>query len=142
MSNCYRGGGNRQSLEPEAQSQPEAQKAAAAIAEFKERHHLGEPPAYYAVLALDGDQIGKWLGGERTPTVRSVLAPRAVEYFEKSMPEWYRQQVERRLGPRRHRPHGVQAQRRNCPLGSEVRLGRLPASQPRSAPLSPTLERA
>ncbi|MGP8201646.1 MAG: type III-B CRISPR-associated protein Cas10/Cmr2 [Limisphaerales bacterium] len=80
-----------ESLLPEVQSQLEVQEASRAVAEFKKRHKLGEPPSYYAILALDGDQIGKWLSGERTPLVRDVLAPKAVEYFEKTMPEWYRQ---------------------------------------------------
>jgi CRISPR-associated protein Cmr2 len=80
-----------QTLAPDIQSQPELQKASGAVAGFKNRHHLGEPPAYYSVLALDGDQIGKWLSGEKTPAVRDVLAPKAVEYFAKTLPEWYRQ---------------------------------------------------
>lgn len=78
-----------QSVAPELRSVPEVQEASAAVAAFKKRHGLGEPPAYYAVLAMDGDQIGKWLSGELTPAVRDILAPRAVEYFEKTLPEWW-----------------------------------------------------
>jgi len=36
-----------------------------------------EPSAgekYFAVLAFDGDQIGKWVGGEKTPPIKSQLA--------------------------------------------------------------------
>ncbi|MCZ7641225.1 MAG: type III-B CRISPR-associated protein Cas10/Cmr2 [Verrucomicrobia bacterium] len=44
------------------------------------------PSSYYAVLALDGDQIGRWLSGERAPAVASVLSPGAVEYFRKHLP--------------------------------------------------------
>jgi hypothetical protein len=48
------------------------------------------PPVYFAVLALDGDHIGKWLSGELTPPVGNVLAPKAVEYFKNTLPDWYR----------------------------------------------------
>lgn len=41
------------------------------------------PSAYYAVLALDGDQIGKWLSGEKTPKVGQVLTQQAADYFRK-----------------------------------------------------------
>lgn len=44
------------------------------------------PSSYYAVLALDGDQIGRWLSGERAPAVASVLSSGAVEYFRKHLP--------------------------------------------------------
>jgi CRISPR-associated protein Cmr2 len=80
-----------QTLPAEAQVKSAVQKASGAIAEFKKRNKLGEPPAYYAILALDGDEVGKWLSGEQTPPVRDVLSPKAVEYFEKTMPEWYGQ---------------------------------------------------
>lgn len=39
------------------------------------------PSTYYAVLALDGDQIGKWLSGEKTPKVGQVLTQQAADYF-------------------------------------------------------------
>jgi len=33
-----------------------------------------EEPKYFAVLALDGDEIGKWVSGERNPTYATQLA--------------------------------------------------------------------
>ena len=45
----------------------------------------GQPSRYYAVLALDGDQVGKWLSGERSPNVQAVLSPKAAEYFRTEM---------------------------------------------------------
>jgi hypothetical protein len=33
------------------------------------------------VLALDGDEMGRWLSGERTPAVESVMTAKAAEYF-------------------------------------------------------------
>ena len=80
-----------QTVAPVTQSIPAVQKASSSVVELKRRHNLGEPPAYYAILALDGDQIGKWLSGEKTPAVRNVLAPKAVDYFEKTLPSWYGQ---------------------------------------------------
>lgn len=40
------------------------------------------PPAYYAVLKMDGDDIGAWLRGAKSPRVRDVLHPKLVKYFE------------------------------------------------------------
>jgi len=44
------------------------------------------PGKYFAVLALDGDSIGKWLSGEKTPKVREVVTPETVAWFEKNVP--------------------------------------------------------
>src|SRR5690606_31551238 len=41
-----------------------------------------KPPTYYAILMLDGDNMGKWLRGALSPTVRQTLHPRLVEYFQ------------------------------------------------------------
>ncbi len=72
-------------MDAETLSRPEIKAAANAIRDFKKNHNLGEPPAYYAVLALDGDQIGKWLSGEKSPAVQDVLSPKAVEYFRQNI---------------------------------------------------------
>ena len=40
-----------------------------------------EPSKYYAVLALDGDQMGKWLSGEKSPAVQDIISPKAAAYF-------------------------------------------------------------
>ncbi|MFZ5588002.1 MAG: type III-B CRISPR-associated protein Cas10/Cmr2 [Thermodesulfobacteriota bacterium] len=45
----------------------------------KKKH--GAPPAYYAVLAMDADQMGKWLRGENAPTIRESYHPKMIEYF-------------------------------------------------------------
>ncbi len=44
---------------------------------------LGSPPAYYAVLVMDGDHLGEWLSGKRSPRVREVLHPQLLRYFER-----------------------------------------------------------
>jgi CRISPR-associated protein Cmr2 len=43
----------------------------------KARSHprLGKPPAYYAVLMIDGDHLGAWLRGERSPQVGVLPEP-------------------------------------------------------------------
>lgn len=44
------------------------------------------PPAYYAILMMDADHMGRWLKGEHTPKVEEVLHPAVRAYFE-SRPE-------------------------------------------------------
>ncbi len=40
--------------------------------------------AYYAVLVIDGDEMGKWLSGANMPPLRDQLAPNIRSFFEKS----------------------------------------------------------
>jgi CRISPR-associated protein Cmr2 len=37
---------------------------------------------YYAILKMDGDDMGKWLSGDKSPRVREVLHPKIVRYRE------------------------------------------------------------
>lgn len=46
------------------------------------RNKRGQPPVYYAVLKLDGDDLGGWLRGEKSPKVREVMHPALVSYYE------------------------------------------------------------
>ena len=46
------------------------------------KQHHGAPPVYYAVLAMDGDEMGRWLAGEKTPELRQMLHPKLRTYFE------------------------------------------------------------
>lgn len=41
----------------------------------------GQPPAYFAVLAMDADHMGAWLRGENTATLREILHEKLVGYF-------------------------------------------------------------
>lgn len=52
-----------------------------AIKEARER--VGKAPVYYAILKLDGDDLGGWLRGENSPTVREVMHPDLVRYYER-----------------------------------------------------------
>lgn len=45
------------------QVQQAAQRGAQIVAEFLHRHNVGAPGCYYAVLAMDGDGMGRWLSG-------------------------------------------------------------------------------
>jgi CRISPR-associated protein Cmr2 len=49
---------------------------------IRQKRERKSPPAYYAVLMIDGDEMGKWLRGEKGPTVREVLHPKLRAYFE------------------------------------------------------------
>lgn len=41
---------------------------------------------YYAVLMMDGDDMGKWLSGDKSPTVGSVLHPKVRAWHERNTP--------------------------------------------------------
>jgi len=45
------------------------------------REKPGPPPAYYAVLMLDGDQMGEWLRGALSPPVGAIMHGTMEEYF-------------------------------------------------------------
>ena len=50
---------------------------------LREAHkRQGQPPAYYAVIAMDGDEMGRWLAGEKTPELRELLHPKLLDYFQ------------------------------------------------------------
>ena len=52
------------------------------IRESRKPEKCGLPPVYYAILKLDGDDLGGWLRGENSPTVREVMHPDLVRYYE------------------------------------------------------------
>lgn len=47
------------------------------------RRQHGRPPVYYAVLVMDGDEMGKWLRGEKSPHARRAMHEDLVRYFER-----------------------------------------------------------
>ncbi len=49
---------------------------------FKSIPDIAGPKKYFAVLALDGDEMGKWIGGEKTPAFSAQLSGAARKYFE------------------------------------------------------------
>jgi len=60
---------------------PEPKDVWRAILRTRDDPRLDSPPAYYAILMMDGDHMGRWLSGEMLPKVEAVLHPRGVEYF-------------------------------------------------------------
>lgn len=64
----------------------------------------GLPPAYYAVLMMDGDHMGKWLRGEKAPKVEQVFPKKAKEYYANLKTDGAKRglQAKRPLGPAMH----------------------------------------
>ncbi|MGC9004595.1 MAG: type III-B CRISPR-associated protein Cas10/Cmr2 [bacterium] len=52
----------------------------------KIRRKYGEPPRYYSILFLDGDEIHKWIGGEKLPPIRELLHPTYLCKFATQLP--------------------------------------------------------
>ena len=50
------------------------------IRDARKRHEW--PPVYYAVIALDGDEMGQWLAGQKTPPLGRLLHRKLRSYFE------------------------------------------------------------
>jgi CRISPR-associated protein Cmr2 len=68
------------------------------------RENQGSAPTYYAVLMIDGDDMGKWLQGQQEgqPTVGQVLHPTLQAYFQ-ALPAAQRGLAARRpVGPALH----------------------------------------
>ncbi|MCC6367840.1 MAG: type III-B CRISPR-associated protein Cas10/Cmr2 [Bryobacterales bacterium] len=51
---------------------------------FPDTHDLARRGGgtYYALLAMDGDHMGKWLSGENSPRIRELLHPKIVAWQE------------------------------------------------------------
>jgi hypothetical protein len=71
-----------------------------ALREFHQAAGLKNPPSYYAIIALDGDEIGKFLSGEKAPEVGKLLSRKANEYFSRIAPDWLK--AKRPLSPSYH----------------------------------------
>lgn len=64
-----------------------------------ERNSDDEPgEGYYAILALDGDEMGKWLSGANAPKLKEVLSKEMVAYF----PDVLLEDIKRPLNPSFH----------------------------------------
>lgn len=85
VSVLYESYWNSLKLEQQDEKKLPQETALAALGKLLEETKAGEPGKYYAVLALDGDEIGKWLSGARTPTVESVITAKAAEYFRQNV---------------------------------------------------------
>jgi len=52
---------------------------------------LGDPPGYYAILALDGDKMGDWVIGTKAPLSRWLFHPdvRKTEFIQNIVPDGF-----------------------------------------------------
>ena len=69
---------------------PDTHKLAAG--EYQSEEEV-EPPSttkggYLAAICIDGDEMGKWVSGEKTPQLEEVLASGSRQYFEDNAPEY------------------------------------------------------
>lgn len=71
------------------------------IQRLRSPRKLRPPPLYYAVLMIDGDEMGEWLAGRKSPTVGEVLHPTLREYFAGLAGRGDADRVERGLAARR-----------------------------------------
>ncbi len=55
---------------------------AAAIERLRGANQLGPPPTYYAILMIDGDEMGKWLQGRKSPRIEELFHPQLRDYFQ------------------------------------------------------------
>ncbi len=64
----------------------------------------GQPPIYFAILMMDGDELGGWLHGEKSPKVRDVMHPALNSWFDSLDDETVRQALNasRPVGPALH----------------------------------------
>lgn len=62
----------------------------------------GSPPTYYAVLKLDGDELGKWLQGEKSPPISDVIHPHMHSYWKDKPAAAEILRVPRPVGPTLH----------------------------------------
>jgi CRISPR-associated protein Cmr2 len=51
------------------------------------REEIGLPSIYYVVLLMDGDDMGKWLSGDKAPTIDEVLHPTVKNSLDASWGE-------------------------------------------------------
>ena len=50
-----------------------AKKALKSFLELAEKEKIFKPPKYFAILYMDGDEMGKWLSGEKAPQLGDTL---------------------------------------------------------------------
>jgi hypothetical protein len=67
---------------------------------FESVEDIAGPSSYVAVLALDGDHMGQWLSGERTPPLLDQLSKGAQEYFRPRLER--KGKIRRPLSPSYH----------------------------------------
>ncbi len=51
----------------------------------KDGHEESGSDRYFAILALDGDEMGKWISGSKAPNIGECLSPKAFEYYSETV---------------------------------------------------------
>jgi len=51
------------------------------------RENKIKPPVYYVILAMDGDEMGKWLNGEKMPKVKELLHQNSINALKNNWEE-------------------------------------------------------
>jgi CRISPR-associated protein Cmr2 len=64
-----------------------ALKSLAQLQRSEKEGGTGKPLNYVAILAMDGDSMGQWVSGAKSPKWREQLAKEATAYFERQHPE-------------------------------------------------------
>jgi CRISPR-associated protein Cmr2 len=77
------------------------QEIAQAIESEAEEELGKEAPTYFAVLCMDGDDMGQWVSGVKTPFLKSALASKAWDYFAR---RWQADQAHGVVAEQVHRP--------------------------------------
>lgn len=62
--------------------------------------YIGIPSTYYAVLLMDGDNMGKWLSGENAPMIQDIMHPSVTGALDESWRIF--KTMERPLNPSLH----------------------------------------
>jgi CRISPR-associated protein Cmr2 len=88
----------RSDAEGDEDDQP-SKEVERAIREAREQH--GPPPAYLAVLKMDGDKMGDWLRGQNASTIGEIIDPKMKEYFQSLSSTKGKESMEARLATKR-----------------------------------------
>ncbi|MBF0290833.1 MAG: type III-B CRISPR-associated protein Cas10/Cmr2 [Nitrospinae bacterium] len=73
------------------------------LTEKKKEEKSGKPPAYYAILMMDADNMGKWLRGDKAPAIGDIYHEKIISYLKKQVPDVEKHlQAKRPLGPSAH----------------------------------------
>ncbi len=70
------------------------------VEEVADKNQYGGP--YVALLAMDGDKMGKWVSGKKTPKFLDQLSHNAAEHLRKILTEKGKQDLHRLLTPSYH----------------------------------------
>ena len=95
----------KESLEEEVPDSSEDVRKAVVISlrnllKAVKEQNIDLPSKYYAVIHMDGDDMGKWLSGENAPKINDILHPAVREGLDNSWDEF--KEMKRPLNPSLH----------------------------------------